>query len=63
MPFRRGKQLQHKAVVNDLTTLEYIDEVSTELANGLEFENKNYSSNYISTFFRILLQLNLRKGT
>ena len=26
--FRRSKQLQHKVVVNDLTTLEYIDEVT-----------------------------------
>ena len=25
---RRSKQLQHKAVVNDLTALEYIDEVA-----------------------------------
>ena len=41
---RRGKQLHHKAVVNDLTTLEYIDEVAIELAYRLMFENTKYPS-------------------
>lgn len=47
MVFRRSKHLQHNTVVNDLTTLEYIDEV---------INDRPHFENTITPLFLSLLQ-------